>query len=88
MPDQPHRARRYRRWCRACRRLDETAVLIAGSHGDGERDLRSQPWTCPRCGGADFEVTTTYQDGDLDHVPVPIGALRDLRGVPTNRRPE
>ena len=63
--------RLYGRCCRACNRLDDSVPLIAGSHAEGEAALRAQPWTCPHCGAADYDVTTPYRDGDLDEVPIP-----------------
>jgi hypothetical protein len=53
--------------------------LIAGSPREAGAALRAEPWTCPHCGGTAFNVTSPYQEGDLDDVPVPIAALRDMR---------
>lgn len=73
------RARSYARWCRSCRRLDDAAPLIASSVQEAGTVLRAEEWTCPHCGGAGYEVTSPYQDGDLDDVPMPIASARLLR---------
>ena len=80
MTDRP---RLYRRWCRGCRRLDDAVPLVAGSHADGEATLLAEAWTCPRCGGADYDVCTPYREGDLDPAnvpPFPIDTARVMRG--------
>jgi hypothetical protein len=61
--------------------VDSGVALIAGSPAEAGAALRAESWTCPHCGGTDFDVTCPYRDGDLDDLPIPILALRELRGM-------